>query len=47
MNMGDHKYYYDFDSEIGLRDWEIINEDEKKTTIRKIVTDLVGCYVFL
>ena len=45
--MGDHKYYYDFDSEIGLRDWEIINEDEKKTTIRKIVTDLVGRYVFL
>ena len=31
--MGDHKYYYDFDSEIGLRDWEIINEDEKKIVV--------------
>lgn len=44
---GDSKYYYDFDSEISIKDWIEINREGNLITFKAVVNNLMGDYFFL
>ncbi len=44
---GDHKFYYDFESEIPIKEWEEIEKSSDRLALRATVDHLNGSFVFL